>query len=327
MVNEIIKKMTKTVLFLMICLPFVSLGQQKKDTNMAHLLKNTNLEIYIDFPLGSYKFSRFDWTGKITAVKFKGIDVSGSEKLNREINDIYGKGFYNEFGIETPVGFDECEEGEWFPKIGVGLLKKEGESYSFMKAYETQPADFKVRIESNKVIIECQSQSTNGYAYVLKKEIELLGNSFVIHYHLHNTGEKLIATNEYNHNFLAINKELIGTDYILKFPFQIKPQLFGETVKKEKKVEVGEDEIRFNSTPEEQFFFSNLSGGECVDASWELINTKSKVGIRETGSFKTSQVNLWGWKHVVSPELFFDVNVKPGQTIEWSRTYNLFEVN
>ncbi len=311
----------------MICLSVVSLGQHQKNTNMTHVLKNENLEIHIDLPLGNYQLSRFDWTGKITAVKFKGVDVAGSERLDCEDENRFGKGFYNEFGIETPVGFDECVEGEWFPKIGVGLLKKEGNQYSFSKAYETQPADFKVKIETNKVFIECKSQSTNGYSYVLKKEIELLEDSFVIRYHLCNTGEKLIETNEYNHNFLAINKELIGNDYILKFPFQIKPELFGATVNPEEKVEVSQYEIRFNSTPEEQFFFSNLSGGECVDASWELINTKSKVGIRETGSFKTSQVNLWGWKHVVSPELFFDINVKPGQTIDWSRTYNLFEIN
>jgi len=319
--------MNKTVLFLMICIPFVSIGQHKKNTNMTHILKNKNLEVHIDLPLDNYQFPRFDWTGKIKVVKYKSICISGLERLDVEDETRFGKGFYNEFGIETPVGFDDCEEGDWFPKIGVGLLKKEGEQYSFTKAYEIQPADFKVEIESNKVIIECQSQNTNGYSYVLKKEIELLEDSFVIRYHLHNTGEKLIATNEYNHNFLAINKELIGTDYILKFPFQIKPELFGATVNPEEKVVVGQDEIRFNSTPEEQFFFSNLSGSESVDAHWELINTKSKIGISETGSFKTNKINLWGWKHVVSPELFFDINVKPGQAIEWSRMYNLFEID
>ncbi|MGZ2370330.1 hypothetical protein ACXR6G_11120 [Ancylomarina sp. YFZ004] len=319
--------MNKTVLFLMICLPVVSLGQHQKNTNMTHVLKNKNLEVHIDLPLDNYQLSRFDWTGKITSLIYKGVSVSTIERMNEDEEDNFGKGFYNEFGIETPVGFDDCEEGDWFPKIGVGLLKKDGEQYSFSKTYEIQPADFKVIIESNKVIIECQSESTNGYSYVLKKEIELLEDSFVIRYKLHNTGMKTIATNEYTHNFLAINKELIGNDYILKFPFQIKSELFGATVNPEEKVEVGQDEIRFNSIPEEQFFFSNLSGGECVDACWELINKKSKIGIRETGNFKTSQVNLWGWKHVVSPELFFDVNVKPGQTIEWSRTYNLFEIN
>ena len=293
---------------------------------MTHILQNENLKIHIDLPLKNYNFSRFDWTGKIRSVKFKNIYVSGVEKLNNINDNIYGKGFYNEFGIDIPVGYDEIKEGEWFHKIGVGILKKKGEIYDFMRNYEMKPAEFNVKVEPNKIIIDCKSHIINGYSYVLKKEIELFERSFVINYKLHNTGEKIITTNEYNHNFLAINKDLIGSHYILKFPFKIKPELFGATVNPEEKVKIGQNEITFNNTPKEQFFFSNLSGNENVDASWELINTKSKIGISETTSFKTTKVNLWGWKHVISPELFFDINIKPNQTIEWSRTYNMFEL-
>jgi hypothetical protein len=148
-----------------------------------------------------------------------------------------------------------------------------------------------------------------------------------IKYHLKNTGKKTIYTDEYNHNFIAIDKELIGSDYLLKFPFYIKPEQFEETVNNEEKVDIGEKEIRFNGTPEEPFFFSNLSGNQNIEAGWELINTKTKVGISETGSFKTTKVNLWGWKHVISPELFFEITVEPGKEIEWSRTYNIFEID
>lgn len=294
---------------------------------MTHILKNENLEIHIDLPLKNYNFSRFDWTGKIRTVKFKNIYVSGVEKLNNINDNIYGKGFYNEFGIDVPVGYDDIAEGEWFHKIGVGILKKKGEVYDFMRNYEMKPAEFNVKIESNKIIIDCKSHIINGYSYVLKKEIELFESSFMVNYKLDNIGEKIITTNEYNHNFLAINKSLISSDYILKFPFKIKPKLFGATVNSEEKVKIGQNEIVFNNTPNEQFFFSNLSGNENVDASWELINTKSKIGISETASFKTTKVNLWGWKHVISPELFFDINIKPDQVIEWSRTYNMFELN
>jgi hypothetical protein len=155
----------------------------------------------------------------------------------------------------------------------------------------------------------------------------LFESSFVIRYSLQNTGEKTIKTDEYTHNFLAINNELMGSDYILKFPFQMDSELFGAIVNPEAKVEIQQNEFTFNVTPEEQFFFSNLSGGKNVDATWELINTKSKIGISETGSFKTSRINLWGWTHVISPELFFDINVQPGQSVEWYRTYQLFEID
>lgn len=301
--------------------------QNKKETKMAHILKNENLEIQIDLPLENYNFSRFDWTGKIVSVNYKGIYLSGIEKLIPENKNQIGKAFYNEFGIDKPIAFDETAEGDWFHKIGIGALQKEGDQYDFNKEYKIQPASFDLSFEENKVSIECTSENINGYSYVLKKEIEIHENGFEIRYRLLNTGDKPIVTNEYNHNFLAINEELIGSEYILKFPFLLNPDLFDATVNPEGKVEIGQNEITFNSTPEEQFFYSNLTGGKQANASWELINTKTKIGIRETGSFKTTRVNLWGWKHVISPELFYDINIKPGQEIEWSRTYNIFEID
>ncbi|MEI6888675.1 MAG: glycoside hydrolase family 2 TIM barrel-domain containing protein [Bacteroidales bacterium] len=299
----------------------------KKDTTMTYILKNKNLEIQIDLPLANYMSSRFDWTGKIVSVTYKNISISGTEKMNVDDDYKYGKGFYNEFGIDGAVGYDETRQGEWFHKIGVGLLKKDGGEYLFSRNYEIKPAVFEVTAKPDKIIICCKSQKVNGYSYVLTKEIELAETGFIINYHLKNTGEKTIQTNEYVHNFLAVNKELTGSDYKLKFPFQIKPALFEGNVNPEKKVDIGQKEVTFNGTPDEQFFFGNLSGKETVDASWELINTENKIGIKETGSFKTAKVNLWGWKHVISPELFFNIHAEPGKDVEWSRTYTVFEIH
>jgi hypothetical protein len=299
----------------------------KKNAIMTHVLKNKNFEIEIDLPLANYNSSRFDWTGKIVSVKYKNISISTTEKMNVNDDFRYGKGFYNEFGINAAVGFDETKEGDWFHKIGVGLLKKDGGEYLFSRDYEIQPAVFDVTAKPDKIIICCTSQNMNGYSYILTKEIALVETGFIIKYHLKNTGEKTIKTNEYVHNFIAVNKELTSSDYILKFPFHIKPELFESNVNPEEKVEFGQKEITFNGTPDKQFFFGNLSGNENVEATWELINTKNKIGMRETGSFKTSRVNLWGWKHVISPELFFDISVEPGKDLEWARTYSVFEIN
>lgn len=294
---------------------------------MAHILKNKNLEIEIDIPSENYNFSRFDWTGKIVEVKFQNIELSSVERTDCQNENYFGKGFYNEFGIDTPLGFDETELGGWFHKIGVGLLKKEDPQYLFSKNYEIKPAEFKIITESNKILISCKSNAVNGYSYLLRKEIELHESSFTIKYFLQNTGEKEIVTNEYVHNFTAINKDSIGTNYILKFPFQLQPELFEETVNPELKVDIGQNEIKFNGSPKEQFFFSNLTGNDNVDAEWELINRESKIGISETGSFQTNKVNLWGWKHVISPELFYNISIKPGQSTQWTRNYKVYKVN
>ena len=293
---------------------------------MAQILKNKHLEIHVDLPLKNYSLSRFDWTGKIVLVKFQDICFSGIERTDIENTNLIGKGFYNEFGIETALGHDAAEVGGWFHKIGIGLLKKEDRPYSFANNYQIQPAEFTVKTLTNKVLIQCKSPTANGYSYSLKKELELFEEGFRIRYKLENTGKKAIVTDEYNHNFLAINKELIGKNYRLNFPFELKPKLFGENVNTEGKVRLGKKEVSFIDTPKTPFFFSNLSGGKTVTAGWELINLKTKMAIAETASFQTDKVNLWGCEQVISPELFFKISVEPGQSVEWSRMYNIYNV-
>lgn len=293
---------------------------------MPHILKNNKLEIQIDLPFENYNFSRFDWTGKITKVKFQNVLVSGIERTDAPNEHHFGKGFYNEFGIDTPLGFEETNQGDWFHKIGVGLLKKEDSPYLFNKNYEIKPAEFNTIPGSNSISISCKPQAINGFSYALRKLISIHESSFSIKYYLKNTGEKDIATNEYSHNFMMINNELAGKNYVLRFPFPLNPELFDESVNPEQKVAIGQREITFKRTPEEQFFFSNLSGGESVQAEWELINLDSNIGISETTDFQTNKVNLWGWKHVVSPELFFRIFIRPGQSVEWTRNYNVYKL-
>lgn len=293
---------------------------------MPHILKNKYLTIHIDLPFENYNFSRFDWTGKIRFVKFQNMPLSSVERTDGQHPQALGEGFYNEFGIDTALGFEAAEIGGWFHKIGIGLLKKTDEEYGFGKNYELKPAIFNTLTESNRLIISCQSAIINGYGYLLRKTIELAENSFSIHYYLENTGNQAIITDEYVHNFIAINQALIGNHYRLNFPFPLQPTLFKETVNPEQKVMIGQKAIQFNGTPTKPFFFSNLSGNKQVAAAWELINLKYKIGIREKGDFQTNKVNLWGWKQVISPELFFKIHIPAGQSMEWIRCYEVFKI-
>ncbi|MBL7472944.1 hypothetical protein [Robertkochia sediminum] len=294
---------------------------------MTHILKNNNLEIHVDRPLENYCFSRFDQTGKIVKVKFCGTQISGIERTDAEDEDVIGKGFYNEFGFDSPLGFEEAKVGEWFHKIGVGLLKKTDADYKFDIPYEIDPAEFETAVSTDRMIISCTGKVVNGYGYVLRKEIALQQSGFTINYSLENTGVKPIVTDEYAHNFTAIDQELTGPDYHLTFPFDIQPDLFDEHVDPEHKVSIGPRDITFKNTPEAPFFFGYLAGNEFVDASWELYNHKSGIGIRETGNFPAYKVNVWGWTHVICPELFCPIRVLPGGTAKWSRAYQLFNAS
>tara|TARA_B100000809_G_C15086710_1_gene511731 strand:- start:87 stop:971 length:885 start_codon:yes stop_codon:yes gene_type:complete len=290
---------------------------------MTQILKNKHLEIHIDGPLENYKGSRFDWTGKIVNLLFQNIQLAGVESPSSKHQDVLGKGFYNEFGIDDALGFEETPIGGWFHKIGVGLLKKEDTKYHISKIYTVKPAKFKMTSEADTLFIECTSAIINGYGYILKKEIVLNDTGFTLSYSLENTGENDIITDEYVHNFTAINNESIGADYLLKFPFQLQPTRFEETVNPEQKVVIGETDIKFKAGPNVPFFFSNLSGDASIAAHWELLNLTSKIGISETGSFKTNKVNVWGAPHVMCPELFFKIHLKPGEATQWSRQYEI----
>ena len=293
---------------------------------MPHILKNKSLKVHIDLPLEGYKFSRFDWTGKITRVEFKGVPVTTIERTDDVDPNLFGKGLYNEFGIESAIGFEEIQPGEWFHKIGVGALKKTEGSYQFTTPYEIRPANFDVEPLTNALRILCMSDMLNGYAYRLTKEIRIEQSSLIINYQLENTGQKPITTDDYVHNFMGVDQDHIGKEYVLCLPFELEEQEFQMLVNPESKVILGSKEISFNSTPEEQFFISHLNGAKSIPAYWELLHKKSKTGIRETGSFNTQKVNLWGWQHVISPELFYSISIEPGQSEEWSRTYEIFKI-
>lgn len=294
---------------------------------MPQFLNNKDLSLHIDLPHERYQRSRFDWTGKITQVWFRGNPLTAVETLGGKPGQHYGQGFYNEFGMDSLPGFEEAAIGEWCHKIGIGLLKKQSDRYLFHEDHEIKPAAFEIRELSDSCWIQCSSEQVNGYAYLLQKEITLLENGFLIEYLLRNTGAKPFSTSEYTHNFLSINLANIGEAYQLRFPFSVQPSLFGETVNPDSAVNVGIQDVIFTKTPTQQFFFSNLSGGEEVPAQWELHHTAHQIGIRETADFYTSKVNLWGWQHVISPELFVEIHLNPGEEKSWSRKYEVFELS
>lgn len=293
---------------------------------MPCLLTNKNLSLSIDLPHEGYQRSRFDWTGKITQVWFRGISLTTEETLTGIEGLHYGKGFYNEFGMGSLPGFAEAEIGDWCHKIGVGLLRKKSTRYLFHEEHETKPATFVVKNQADSCWIQATSQEVNGYAYLLQKEIRILENGFLIEYHLSNTGTKPFSTSEYTHNFLSINSARIGKAYHLTVPFTIQPAGFGETVNPESAVKMGNQDVTFTKTPTQQFFFSNLSGAEEVPAQWELRHAEHQISIRESADFYTNNVNLWGWQHVISPEIFIEIHLCPGQVKSWSRKYEVFEL-
>jgi hypothetical protein len=295
---------------------------------MVMILKNDILELEIQEPGALYKGSRFDWTGQITQIRYRGKHTLCTEETTDPgLLHMLGRGLYNEFGIDKPVGYDDCAIGDKFPKIGIGLLTRDNsEAYNFFKPYIIDPFIFNINIDKDHITYNCDASEYRGYAFHLKKTIALLENTFSISYEFENKGRHQIVTNEYIHNFLAINRRPIDHHYKLRFSFQVDPTKFGETVNPDNIVQFEKDALTWKNQPKKQFFFSNIYCGQTENVSWMLEHNEDKIGITERVDFRILRMNLWGAGHVISPEIFYQLIVAPGEIKKWLRTYKVYQL-
>ena len=295
---------------------------------MSIRISNEYLTLDIEEPGESYKGSRFDWTGKIIQITFKNkYRFCTSETLNDKFKNESGKGLFNEFGINQPVGYDECPPGAGFPKIGVGLLtRKSDKAYDFSSKYDILPYSFNIKEGTKSVEFTCKSAGGSNYEFRLNKKIELKEDSFSINYSLLNTGVKYIRTNEYVHNFISINGKKVDKRYRLELPFEIIPQNFDELLNPGNTFNISGKTLTWDTAPLEPFFIGRLNTWYRGKGKWTLLNSEDKAGISETTDFKILRMNLWGASHVLSPELFFEINLAPGKETLWKRKYSVFEL-
>ncbi|MFO7448149.1 MAG: hypothetical protein R6W90_17450 [Ignavibacteriaceae bacterium] len=293
---------------------------------MSIQLKNDCLLLLINKPGEPYRGSRFDYTGQIEQITFLNKHTFCTTETTDEFApDNKGRGLYNEFGIDHPVGYEECPVGGKFPKIGVGLLTRKSEKpYDFFENYDITPFSFKHAVKGSLVQFICESGKIKPYSFRLEKRIELVKNTFTIFYSLSNFGEKTLRTNEYVHNFLSINGRPIDESYKLFFPYPVEPKKFKQVVNPGNVVEINENFITWNKVPGNQFFLTNEKFAENSKGKWLLINSAEKAGIQEETDFNIQKINLWGASHVISPEIFYFFDIPPGQNRKWSRTYSVF---
>ncbi len=292
---------------------------------MAILIKNDDFLLKLERPGERYTGSRFDWNGLVSSVRFRDIELLGQEKPWFQRNPSrFGRGLHNEFGIKQAVGYQDCHAGEWFPKIGTGWLKKDENPYFFYNDYELDPLSFQDSTDGqDTVIFSCDSGERNGYAYRYTKRVTLSADGFTITYTLENTGSKRIETDEYVHNFLSLGGKRMGPGYTLEFPWNIEEVILVEQVDPDNILKLSGNTVTFAGRARNQFYLGGLTGGETavdgVAAQWRLEN--SGLFIAETGNFTPDAVHLWGWKHVISPEVFFAFSLEPGESVSWERVY------
>ncbi|MBN1295125.1 MAG: hypothetical protein JXB48_25045 [Candidatus Latescibacteria bacterium] len=278
---------------------------------------------------GFYRSTRWEWSGMIWQLTYKGHTYF-SERSNctphDPLNNEHAMSTAEEFGILDAIRFDEAKPGETFMKIGVGLLEKpEGDdSYHFYGKYRlVEPGTWSANYGDTWIEFVHTLHDRYGYSYTYRKRMDLVPGepALLIGNSLENTGTQRLVTDQYNHNFFAIDNVLIGPDYRIDFTFT--PTLsadFSPTAG------VRDNTLVFFKDVEKALFTNVLGFGSSPEQNRVIItNTKTGAAVDIRGDYPLAKINFWTDGQVLSPEMFMGIDIAPGETVTWKRTYTFME--
>ncbi len=141
---------------------------------MPHRFQNDVLEVIVDLPNENYQSSRFDWSGKISSVKFRGIPCTTIETTQNIDINTQGRGLYNDFDLQGLNDFMQTEEGNYFNKIVIGELTKIDAPYDFFYPYSINPSHFEHKYLPDRIRITVYQ--TALIQYTNSSSIYILGS-------------------------------------------------------------------------------------------------------------------------------------------------------
>jgi hypothetical protein len=207
------------------------------------------------------------------------------------------------------------------------LRKPDTANYDHVGNYElVDPGKWTVKKNRDSVEFtqELKDPST-GYAYVYRKVVRLTKGKpqMVLEHSLKNTGSRPIETTVYNHNFLVLDKQPPGPDFVISFPFQLQPRRAPEK-------DVGEvrgNQILYLKALADRDRMTTAVAGfsdKASDYDIRVENKKVGAGVRITGDRPMSSVSLWSIRTNLSVEPFNAMTIPPGAEFAWKLTYDYY---
>ena len=300
------------------------------DPPQAEISNSTiRVRLYLPDPeSGYYRATRFDWSGVISSLEYKGHSYFGQwfEKYDPKIHDAI-MGPVEEFTTDgAGFGYNEAKAGGPFLRVGVGAVRKPAQppSTRFFTYDIVDPGLWTVQRGSDWISFTQIIPATAGYAYTYRKTLRLTRDKpeLVLEHSLKNTGQRAIETSVYDHNFFVIDDQASGPDFVVKFPFEAKAtgdlkdilDVRDKQVTYRRKLEKNENIL----TPIVGFS-SNAS-----DYTITVENHKTGAGVRVTGDQPLDRVVFWSAPKVVSPEAYVALKIEPGQERTWRMTYEFY---
>ena len=160
---------------------------------------------------------RFDHAGFITDVILDGtVHFCANEPRNLCHPTSGGRGLCCEYVTDVS---GEAAPGEWYPKFGVGLLRKNNQGYVFYRRYpDAIPFPVTVNVSALSADFVTSPLPALGYALETKRHIEVLDTSLLMVTSVRNLGSRPVSISEYCHNLLSVDGMTLSPDYHLLLP-------------------------------------------------------------------------------------------------------------
>lgn len=295
-------------------------------------ISNNLLEVDIYLPdaeKGYYRGTRFEWSGLVQEVRFKGHRFFGDWKYSKhdpnnhdDVNGIPGEFSMGLFGVEGPPGYNEAKPGEPFLKIGVGLLEKiDDKQYSpFEKYHIVKPFEWDIKQGTDWIEFSQEIEPFQGMAYSYNKKTRLLADSpdMLVEHHIKNSGTQTLSTTHYCHNFIKIDGEPINQNYVFFVPFPLK--LLRNFVEFASVVDTG---IVLKKELVNKALFSEIGGYGRAAAhnSFVVTNRASQARILMESSVSPHIYNFYAARYAICPEPFVRIQLEPGESMDWTNQY------
>jgi hypothetical protein len=274
---------------------------------------------------GYYRSTRFDWSGNMPSLQYKGHEFFGQwfSKYSPEIHDVI-MGPVEEF---VSPDFADAKPGESFLKIGVGILAKpDDKPYAFARLYDVlNHGKWSVKEKSDQIHFTHELKD-KSFSYKYEKNITFVKDKpvMILSHTLKNTGSKSIETSCYDHNFFMMDKQPVGPGYVVRLPFDIKGQGQGIGVLAELKA----NEIVFlrDLKGDETVFCGGLEGfgPKAEDYDIRIENRIAGTGVRITCDQPILKLNFWCCATTVCPEPYIKIAAAPGKEFKWTITYEFY---
>ena len=283
----------------------------------AAVLKSKDLEVKILLDWG-YDRSRYDWGGTVGQVT-----MNGHTFLSKELNSsggvgLGGVGLTNVFEWRDTTLYDAASIADFFPLLGVGLLKKTDTApFLFTRDYPVVPFEHQVETDENRVSIRTMPHLCCGIAADMKKTFSVQDNVLTVAFEINNVGPAPIHATEFCHNFFKFDDHTIDKSYRLTFPYTIETKIRrGQVLAERDAYRLGE----FDGPTESTAFWIN--GWEGLRSHWMKLSNE-QLGMSVLMEDDVAVCNFYSWNNANAfcPEVFAPIDLKPGESICYTRKY------